>query len=72
MIAKVHARLHDALQRDLPIVDLFAYPTIASLAGHIAKANGGDDFQNVRARAAARRHSMQRKPPRRERQDLTE
>ena len=73
LIAQVQARLGRELQWDVPIVDFFTYPSIASLAGHIAKSSGGDDFQNVRARAAARRQAMAaRKRSREPQEDLVQ
>ena len=64
LLARVHARLVSELRRDVPIVDFFTYPTIASLAAHIGSAGAANDFQNVRARAAARRQAMSRRPSR--------
>jgi amino acid adenylation domain-containing protein len=36
LMAKVHARLVEALGRDVPLITLFQYPTIGSLARHLA------------------------------------
>ncbi|HKH49695.1 MAG TPA: beta-ketoacyl synthase N-terminal-like domain-containing protein, partial [Thermoanaerobaculia bacterium] len=36
LLARVHARLQEALRRPLLLVDLFQYPTVASLARHLA------------------------------------
>ena len=38
LLAKVHARLREALGRELPLLDLFQYPTIGALARHLARA----------------------------------
>jgi amino acid adenylation domain-containing protein len=38
LMAKVHARLVEALGRDVPLITLFQYPTIGSLARHLATA----------------------------------
>ncbi len=40
LVAQVHARLRDALGRDLPVVDLFRFPTVASLAEHLGTGVG--------------------------------
>jgi amino acid adenylation domain-containing protein len=38
LLVQVHERLCTLLERDLPVIRLFQYPTIASLAAHIAGA----------------------------------
>ncbi len=40
LLARVQSRLREALGRDVPIVDLFRFPTVASLARHLAGADG--------------------------------
>jgi natural product biosynthesis luciferase-like monooxygenase protein len=35
---RANARLRDVLQRDLPLVDLFRYPSVSALAAHLAQA----------------------------------
>jgi acyl carrier protein len=35
---RANARLRDVLQRDLPLVDLFRYPSVNALAAHLAQA----------------------------------
>ncbi|HEX7186034.1 MAG TPA: amino acid adenylation domain-containing protein [Thermoanaerobaculia bacterium] len=35
-LARVHVLLRERLGREIPIVDLFRYPTVAALAGHLA------------------------------------
>ena len=37
MMAQVHHKLRQLLQRDVPLVDLFQYPTIRSLSAHLMK-----------------------------------
>jgi amino acid adenylation domain-containing protein len=56
LLAQLHARLAEELGRELPIVDLFRFPTVASLAEHLA----GERTQGAKAgrgseRGAARR-----------------
>jgi amino acid adenylation domain-containing protein len=36
LMAKVHARLGEALGREVPLIDLFQYPSVGSLARHLA------------------------------------
>jgi len=40
---QVHSQLRELLQRDIAMVDLFRYPTIATLAGYLHAASGTDD-----------------------------
>ncbi|HEX2188124.1 MAG TPA: amino acid adenylation domain-containing protein [Longimicrobiaceae bacterium] len=35
LLAQVHARLRETLGRDIPILDLFRFPTVAALAEHL-------------------------------------
>ncbi len=37
LVAKVHARLGEALGREVPLLELFQYPTVGSLARHLAR-----------------------------------
>ncbi|MEY2467236.1 MAG: hypothetical protein QOD03_1757, partial [Verrucomicrobiota bacterium] len=53
LLAQVHARLRDELKRDLPIIKLFQYPTIQSLAKFLGeKTEEKISFANVQSRAA--------------------
>ena len=38
LIRQVQARLHEVTGRDIPVVELFAHPTIKSLSGYLARA----------------------------------
>jgi len=40
LIAEVHSRLQDKLAREISLVDLFEFPTVASLARHL----GGEEY----------------------------
>jgi amino acid adenylation domain-containing protein len=40
---QVHSQLRELLQRDIAMVDLFRYPTIATLAGYLHAASGAED-----------------------------
>ncbi|GAA0221385.1 hypothetical protein GCM10010492_19390 [Saccharothrix mutabilis subsp. mutabilis] len=51
-LARVHRRLRDLLGRALPMVALYEYPTIASLARHLS---GGEDPTPLRTRPRTRR-----------------
>lgn len=61
-LAIVHARVARAAGRDLPITDLFAHPSIRSLARHLeAGASSGQD--DARARALKQREALAARNP---------
>lgn len=62
MVAEVQNKLQDVLDREIPLVAMFRYPTIRALAAHLA--NGTAETPAVdeaAARAQSRRESMQRR-----------
>lgn len=62
----VHARLTDLLGRRLPVVELFQWPTVRALAGHLDGSVTGDGpLARAAQRAAARRDAAQRNRPQR-------
>jgi hypothetical protein len=54
MMAQAHSRLQEMLGRDVPIVDLFRFPTIHQLAMHLADSGGAT------ARATAAQQGQER------------
>jgi amino acid adenylation domain-containing protein len=55
-VMQLHARLRDTLGRDVPVVDLLRFPTVASLAEHLdAVPDGGPRPGRGAERAAKRR-----------------
>jgi amino acid adenylation domain-containing protein len=61
LLVKLHARLREALGREVAIVDLFRFPTVASLAAHLEPA-GEADAPDPRGRdRAAMRRAMSRR-----------
>jgi amino acid adenylation domain-containing protein len=48
-ILEVRAKLQRLLERELSIVTLFEYPTVSSLAEHLAKIQNGSEAETVRA-----------------------
>ncbi|MBL9212047.1 MAG: non-ribosomal peptide synthetase [Opitutaceae bacterium] len=57
-VARVHAALQQWLGREIPITDLFAHPTLRTLAAHFGSANGtgtagSDPHQRARLQRAA-------------------
>ena len=55
-LAQVHARLRHELARDIPMVDLFAFTTVRSLAGHL-----GTDAPDTREPAAAQQQALRQR-----------
>ncbi|MBT2507477.1 acyl carrier protein [Streptomyces sp. ISL-98] len=43
LLHTVRNRLHERLGRDIPLVELFQYPTVRALADHLGGATAGDD-----------------------------
>ena len=59
LMVQAHSRLQAAWKKDLPIIKLFKYPTINSLAKALGSDAGSQSTsQNIRQRAHARRESM--------------
>lgn len=58
------ARLQTTLGRDIPVVEMFRYPTVRTLARHLAAADTPPkrDFQDAAARAVKQRQAMRRRP----------
>jgi acyl-coenzyme A synthetase/AMP-(fatty) acid ligase/acyl carrier protein len=67
LVAEVHSNLQELLRRDLPLVTMFRYPTVAALVGYLSQ-NSGERRAPGRstARAQARRESIQRRAAHRE------
>jgi amino acid adenylation domain-containing protein/FkbM family methyltransferase len=68
MLVAARAQLSEALGRDIPLIELFMYPTISSLAAHLADlaADAPRPSQNVRS--AARRDALQERRAERRRE----
>jgi aryl carrier-like protein len=65
LMVRVQARLRDALDRDISIVELFQHATIAALAQHLGRPTSGSSpkpapIQQARDRAALQREALQR------------
>ncbi|HEU5179227.1 MAG TPA: amino acid adenylation domain-containing protein [Candidatus Polarisedimenticolia bacterium] len=69
LLARVHARLRENLHTDISIVELFRFPTVASLAARLADgvqesdAAAPDRLRGARRRAAARARTKSRATP---------
>jgi acyl carrier protein len=58
-LAKVHSRLSELANRELPMVELFKYPTISALAEYLSREpNSRASLQESRKRAAKQREAM--------------
>ena len=58
-VVQVHARLVGRLGRDLPLVDLFTYPTVAALAAHLRpEGSAQPTFAAARERAQRQRQAF--------------
>ena len=64
LAVQVHAKLMAALQRDITITDLFRFPTVSSLAQHLAGDGTVDAAKPGSARADARRDALRRRTAR--------
>ncbi len=67
LVLRVHARLEELARRPVPVVDLFAYPTIAALAAHLESATAKPEIDLAAAAAAGarRRQAAERRSVRR-------
>lgn len=65
-LVQVVARLQTTLGRDIAAVDMFRYPTVRSLAGHLATQGepAKRTFDGAAARAEKQRQAMRRRPRR--------
>ena len=68
LMVQVQARLSEALKTNVPIVVLFQYPTIRSLARHFDQLStsagaGAGTMRNIRERARLQRQAMVQHQP---------
>jgi len=56
---QVHTRLRQLLNKELSMIELFKFPSVSSLARHLARDNGGgDSSKRNHERGRARRESI--------------
>jgi hypothetical protein len=61
LMARVHGRLVQLLNRDLSMLDLFRFPTVSSLARHLSQTGRGQlEEQQIRERAEKQRTTIGR------------
>jgi amino acid adenylation domain-containing protein len=59
-VAEAHAKLQEALGREIPLVDLFQFTTVATLAAHLGGGGQEAAARRLSDRAARRRMARQR------------
>jgi len=61
-MVQVHTRLHDLLQRDIPIVEMFNNPTVRSLATYLGQQQPEQSsFDDIRDRSRQQRIARERR-----------
>jgi aspartate racemase len=66
LLVAVHSSLQKILQREIPVVDLFEFTTIRTLAGHLGQmAPAGPSFAQVQRQAQKQREAFARQRERR-------
>jgi amino acid adenylation domain-containing protein/FkbM family methyltransferase len=60
LLARVHARLREVLKAEISIVELFRFPTVASLARRLAGSESGLDVARADRQRGARRRAAAR------------
>lgn len=61
LLVRLHNRLHEVFNKDIPITAMFKYPTIKSLAQYLARDDGEEktfDFRNIRDRVKKRKEIL--------------
>lgn len=59
MLAKAHTQMQELFNRELPMIELFKYPTISSLAEYLSREQDGQpSFQKSRERAMEQRDAI--------------
>jgi amino acid adenylation domain-containing protein len=66
LLLQLQARLREVLQRDVPIVELFRFPTVGALANHLGQAQpAAPTFDEAKSRAELRKAASRRQLQRR-------
>ncbi len=64
LMVQLHARICEAMKTDLPIVKLFQYPTVSSLAAHLGQSSAESAaMMNARDRALRQKEALTRPRP---------
>jgi amino acid adenylation domain-containing protein len=60
LVVRAHQKLGEELDREIPVVDLFRFPTVALLARHLGGDAGEPTFERVQSLAGQQRAAQQR------------
>jgi amino acid adenylation domain-containing protein len=58
LMTQVHTRLRQVLNKELSMIELFKFPSVISLARHLAEDTGGDSSKRNQERGRSRRESI--------------
>ncbi|MEA2175559.1 MAG: hypothetical protein QOD00_3151, partial [Blastocatellia bacterium] len=63
LMAQVHTKLREILKTDVPVIELFKYPTVSSLAKYFSQSqeDGRPAFQQTDERVKKRKEAIQRR-----------
>jgi amino acid adenylation domain-containing protein/FkbH-like protein/non-ribosomal peptide synthase protein (TIGR01720 family) len=61
LLLRAQLRLRESLRREIPIVILFQYPTVSSLAGYLSGEKSAPSFGTLRERALKQRAALSRR-----------
>ena len=64
-LLQVHLRLREALHRELPLFELFQYPTVSALASHLQTGGDGDSLASSEERGERRKQRSEQQRQRR-------
>jgi amino acid adenylation domain-containing protein len=64
LLTKIQSKLVEILGTEIPVVDMFRFPTIGTLAEYLSLGKGRrSGFESIRSRATKQRNSLSRKSP---------
>ncbi|HLV34369.1 MAG TPA: non-ribosomal peptide synthetase, partial [Spirillospora sp.] len=66
LAVRMHRQICDTFSTQIPITDIFRFPTIKSLAAHLGKNHAASEAERGRSRAASRLEARQRRQERRQ------
>jgi len=65
LLAKMQGKLLEVFGKEIPLVEMFKFPTISALAGYFGPGNvEGDRFETIRLRAMRQKEMLARRRPR--------
>jgi acyl-coenzyme A synthetase/AMP-(fatty) acid ligase/acyl carrier protein len=60
-LLQVHLKLRQALERDVPLIELFQYPTVSTLAAHLHRGADTELLESSEERGTRRKQSVSRR-----------